>query len=114
MNASGRRLQRARHLDPLFALFSSARAPARIPSRPVFPSWQAYSYICSLERLRGIITVHGLVHVAGSLNVTSYLTVVGLTRVKRSVTRTLSEEFIRLLFGEQFVVSTTSVSPSQR
>jgi hypothetical protein len=60
------------------------------------------------------MAVHGFVHVVGSSTVTSYFRVSSLTRVNRSVSRRFSRAALNSLFGEKFVVSTTSVSPSQR
>src|SRR5215208_496052 len=60
---------------------------------------------------------HGRVHVRGSSSVYSYLIVVGLTSVKRSVIFRFSVDPWKLAAGVlslKFVVSTTSVLPSQR
>ena len=62
------------------------------------------------------MTVQGAVHAVGSSTVTSYWSVLGPTRVKRSIVWRFSAEplkSLKVLFGEKFVVSTTSVSPSQ-
>ena len=49
------------------------------------PSWQAYSYSgCSFHCI-GISYVHGVTHTVGLSTVASYISVVGETRVKRSV-----------------------------
>ena len=50
---------------------SWARYPARMPSMPRLPSWQAYSNSGSSLRRSGIITVQGRVHVVESSNVIS-------------------------------------------
>ena len=65
------------------------------------------------DRWNGIIAVHGRVHVVSSATVNSYWSRSGLTRVKRSTRCRFSWAPRKLLFGEKFVVSTTSVSPSQ-
>ena len=46
--------------------------PARIPTIPILPSWQAYSKIGSAECMNGIVRLHGFVHVPGSSIVISY------------------------------------------
>ncbi len=45
---------------------SAARAPARMPTMPELPSWQAYSKSSSGECRNGIMSVHGFSHVSGS------------------------------------------------
>ena len=50
---------------------SSARWPARIPSIPMLPSWQAYSNMGSSLSIRGIRTVQGRVQTVGSVTVSS-------------------------------------------
>ncbi len=45
------------------AAASSARPPARMPSIPRLPSWQAYSYITSDESENGYETVQDRVYI---------------------------------------------------
>src|SRR6185503_5184344 len=92
---------------------SCLRAPARIPNMPRLPSWHAYSISGSSICFIGIRTVHGCVHVAGSLIVTSYCNTSGAMRVKRSTRWSPVDDPIMSLFAEKPIVSTTSVSPSQ-
>src|SRR5262249_3468703 len=72
-----------------------------------------YSYIGSLVLFIGSCTVQGFVHVAGSSTVNSYISVSASTRVNRS-TRCIFGLAFRKFDTEKLIVSTTSVSPSQR
>src|SRR3954451_11506300 len=68
----------------------------------------------SLCFVSSCLTVHGFVHVVGSEIVTAYSTVFGSRRVQRSTRCRFSREPRKLVFGEKFVTSITSVLPSQR
>src|SRR5438105_12980935 len=69
---------------------------------------------CSFCRFISCFTVHVFVHVVGSSIVTAYSSVFASTRVQRSIRCRFSRAPRKLLFGEKFVTSTTSVLPSHR
>ena len=58
--------------------------------------------------------VQGLVHVSGSVTVTSYTSVPASARENRSTRRSPACEPLKFVLPEKLVVSTTSASPSQR
>ena len=90
-----------------------------------FPSWQAYSYISYPgARVSGIEMVQGRSYTSGSSIVASHMISSREMRVKRSTTRMASPtgspfrrpplELVTIIARSlKFLVSTTSVSPSQ-
>ena len=61
----------ANYWPAVAAFASSARAPVRMPSMPMFPSWQAYSKIASSVRFHSSSAVQGAFQTEGSLTVNS-------------------------------------------
>src|SRR4029079_9425408 len=81
---------------------------------PRFPSWPAYSNgAASALRLSGISIAHGPIHVAGSSKRTVQLIVSAWTGLKRLGIFKLGLALRYADASLMFVVSTTSVSPSQ-
>jgi hypothetical protein len=70
-NAKPNAPQETSYLDLSLAAASSARAPARMPSMPRLPSWQAYSNMGWLLSVMGTDAVQGLVQMVGSVTVNS-------------------------------------------
>src|SRR4030095_2682635 len=85
----------------------------RIPRSPSLPSWHAYSKIGLSSRVSRIPNVHGFTHVVASSNVIDHSMVLFDVGRKRSVILILSEAPPYADFSRTFVVSMTSVSPSQ-
>ena len=89
------------------------RAAFRIPTRPLLPSWQAYSYSRPSSRTSGYSAVHGRTNAVASSTVNRYMIVSLSTMVKRSVKSRVSSDPRKRISPVKLVVSMTSVSPSQ-